>query len=323
MAARPPHLAGRSRALDRIVRAVFPRSVDRARPRGNDHVARCGAAGAAHRVDQIEIITPAKQLGTLGRKRLGDPVVRIMPRGVGGLHGTGGCQAIICQRHALAIVEEQVAAAILADDMARIDQAADLEVDRITPRPSHRRRMDHEDIGEARQRRGPRRLHERDVDEIAPVMSGNIDRKHSAQRLLQGRAKRTPVHQIARMPDQQPRRGIERGMRHVVVVAVLQDGRIGIIAREHRIEIGAIAAIRDPLPFQTAPPERLGSRGAGGTSCSRSGGRLPSRRCPGAEDRTGGCQLQGRSTRFHMHTPNWNTNSIMGIATKASGSRGV
>src|SRR5580698_8238724 len=54
MPARPPWLVGRKRPDQRIVRAMLPRSMDRAGASRNDHVSRGRPGGAADRRDEIK-----------------------------------------------------------------------------------------------------------------------------------------------------------------------------------------------------------------------------------------------------------------------------
>src|SRR5207244_1626317 len=73
------------------------------------------------------------------------------------------------------------------------------------------------------------------------------------------------VHQIAAVPDDQPRIGEEGREGHVIIPAVLENGRVGVIAGNDRIEIGAVAQIRFALSLEGAAPMRLAR---GSTWCS-------------------------------------------------------
>src|SRR3546814_18965382 len=48
----------------------------------------------------------------------------------------------------------------------------------------------------------------------------------------QRRADRPPVHQVARVPDDEPRIGIEGREGHVIVAPILQDRRVGMVDRK-------------------------------------------------------------------------------------------
>src|SRR3546814_6812240 len=80
MAARPPGLGARLRVDERIVRAVPPRAVDRARARRDHHMAGRRSRSAADRGDQVIIVTVVRDLRPLGRKTLDHPVGGIAPR---------------------------------------------------------------------------------------------------------------------------------------------------------------------------------------------------------------------------------------------------
>ena len=97
----------------------------------------------------------------------------------------------------------------------------------------------------------------REVDVVAPLVLDEIRGPDRADVLAQRRADRRPVHQVARLPDDQPRIGVERRERHVVVVAVLQHRRVGVIAGEDRVEEGAIAQVGLALALDAAGPARL------------------------------------------------------------------
>ena len=61
--------------------------------------------------------------------------------------------------------------------------------------------------------------------------------------------------------------GVERRERHVVVVAVLEDRRVGMIAGHDRVEVGAVAEIGLALAFDAARPR--GARGLAATALRR------------------------------------------------------
>src|SRR3954454_1682579 len=130
---RPPRLGGAGRAHDRVVRAILPRTLDRLRARSDDHMPGRWSRRPANRGYEIEIAGVAKQLRALGRERLDHPIVRIFPGLVSGFDGTCGGKAVVGQPHAPDAVDEQIALAVLADDVARIDAVMDVEVDRLAP----------------------------------------------------------------------------------------------------------------------------------------------------------------------------------------------
>lgn len=229
--ARPPSLRSVLRAGDRIAGMVLPRSVHRARAGDDDHVPGRRSRRAAHGADEVEPVAASEQLRALERVGLGDPLVGVAPSVVHLLELADRRQAVVGEPHHPDAVDEEVAVAVLADDVPRVDRAADSEVDRLRPRPAHRRRVDHEDR-RLRQLR-PRRRDERDVDEEPPVVLGDVDRERVAERLRQRRTLVRPVHEVGRAEQRQARRGLERRVRHPVLVADADHGRVGAVAREN------------------------------------------------------------------------------------------
>ena len=75
-------------------------------------------------------------------------------------------------------------------------------------------------------------------------MIGQIRRPHFAfaRKIWQRARNRRPVHQIARMPDDQTRRVAIRRVRHVKIAAHAQNRRVGVIAREERILKSGVVA---------------------------------------------------------------------------------
>ena len=127
-----------------------------------------------------------------------------------------------------------------------------VEIDRLAPRALDAIGVDDID-------RAPLGGARRDVDEVAAVVLDEVRRPDRADGLGQRRADRLPVHQVARVPDDEARIGVERRERHVVVVAVLQDRRVGMVAGEDRIEEGAVAEIGVALALD-ALPQRMSDR---------------------------------------------------------------
>jgi hypothetical protein len=60
------------------------------------------------------------------------------------------------------------------------------------------------------------------------------------------------------MPDHDAGVRVERRERHPVVVAVLEDRRVGAVAREHGVEIVAVAEVGDALAFEALAPAKVG-----------------------------------------------------------------
>ena len=127
------------------------------------------------------------------------------------------------------------------------------ERDRIAPRTFDRFRPAHEDI--------VHRLRlDRNVEQEAStilVKTGRPDRPDIA---CQRRVQRAPVHQIPRMPDGEAGIGVEGRKGDVVILAILQDRRIGSIARDERIDERPVALVGDPLVVEPAP---VGARPGG------------------------------------------------------------
>jgi len=103
----------------------------------------------------------------------------------------------------------------------------------------------------------------RDIEEVAAVVPGQRYGPDRADIGLQRRRPGRPVHQVPGVPDDHAGIGVERRKGHVVVVAILEDGRIGMVARQNRIEEGAVAQIRLALALQ-APAPGNGFRGLRG-----------------------------------------------------------
>ena len=189
MAARPPRLGRVLGAGDRVAGVVLPRPVHRPRARDDHHVPGRRAAGAADRADEVEPLAAPEELRALERVRLGDPLVGVPPAVVDLLEFAHGRQPVVGELDAAHPAREEVARAVLADDMAGVDHSADAEVDRLRPRAAHRVGVDHEDrrVGQRR----PRRRDERDVDEEAAVVLGDVDGERVADRVRQRGASRT------------------------------------------------------------------------------------------------------------------------------------
>ena len=97
-----------------------------------------------------------------------------------------------------------------------------------------------------------------DVNEIAIVMLAQIERPDRAERFVQRRSDRRPVDQVGGMPDDDPRLRKIRREGHVVILAVLEDGRIWPVARDDSIAVHAVAQVGRALPLPAALPARCG-----------------------------------------------------------------
>ena len=247
MAARPPRFAAVHGAGDWIVRRVLPRPVDGTRARGDHHVAggwSCGAAdGGGH-------VIPATMTGDLGAFlciRFHVPFFGILPAVVDMLDLAHGAQPVMGELHVVAGTEEQVALAVFAHGVAGVDVFGQLQVDWLAPRPADIVGPDHVVtavvVGASRE-----------IEVVAPFMLDQVrcpDRPHVGG---DGVADGLPVDKVARVPEWQPRIGVEGRQGEVVVITVLQHGRIGPVTGQHRIAERAIAQVRLPLVFDAKHP---------------------------------------------------------------------
>ena len=220
VAARPPFLARIGGAHQRIGRAVFPGTVDRLRACGDHHVPGGRTRRATDGGHHVEVFAVAHDLRAFRREALDHPVVGITPRIVNMFDGAIGRQPIVLELHAIAAREEQVSLAVLADDVARVDVRRQIEVDGLAPRAAHRFRMHHV-VRASAAGAG------REVDEVTAIVFGDVAGPDRADGRRQCGADGAPVHEVARMPDDDARIRVERRERHPVVVAVLEDGGIG------------------------------------------------------------------------------------------------
>ena len=146
--------------------------------------------------------------------------------------------------------QEEIPPAVGTGDVARVDPA-DLQVDRIAPRPA-------DAVGPDDVVRSVRRADAREVDVVAPLVLHEIRRPDRADVLEQRRPHRLPVDQVAGVPDDEARIRVERRERHVVVVAVPENRRVRVIARHDRIQKRAVPEVRLPLAFDAAGPGPAG-----------------------------------------------------------------
>src|SRR5690606_21526672 len=101
---------------------------------------------------------------------------------------------------AVAARQEQPARPVLADRMAGVDMIREAQIDRIAPRSLYPVGPDH-----------PARVRSlgRDIKIVTAVMLAEFGRPHRTDIAGERRADRAPVHQIARMPDDQARIAVE------------------------------------------------------------------------------------------------------------------
>ena len=269
--ARPPRLRRVGAADQRVVRVVGPGPEHRPRAGHGDHVAGRGAGRPADRGDEVEPVAAPEQLGPFQGVRLDDPVVRVAPAVVRVLDLAVGGQPVVGESDPRHRVQEQVSAAVLAHHVPGVDVAPDAEVDRLGPRPGDVVGVRYIDAG--RFQRRPRCRHERDVEVVAAVHLGQVGREHAPDRVLDGRADRRPVDEVARVPDHQAGRVVERAEGEVVVVAVLQHGGVGEVTGQDGVDVRAVALVGAALPFEGGAhrcprlswPVRTARARAGGT----------------------------------------------------------
>ena len=262
MAARPPALVQAGRAHQRIGRMLLPRAMDRSRSGGDHHMAGRRPRRPAHGRQHVEPVAMAMDFGSFGREAFDIPIIGIAPGIIDMLDRADGRQAVFRQPDAVAARQEQPSAAIFPHRVAGIDMVVQLEVYGVAPWPVDRVGMDDEDaVG--------LRLH-RNVEEIAPRMLFQADRPDRADIPAQRRPARLPVDEIAAVPDGQAGIGIKGRKGHVIIRAVLQDGGIGSIAGNQRIEEAPVTQVGDPLiveaPFPFRRRRALGQGGGDGRS---------------------------------------------------------
>jgi hypothetical protein len=147
---------------------------------------------------------------------------------------------------------------LLVDHVAGVDVAGQLQVDRLAPRPLDPVGPDHVAgvvVGELG----------RQVDVVAALVLAELGGPDRTDIGLQRGADRRPVHQVLGPPDQQARIGVERRVGHVVVVAVLEDRRIGMVAGQDGVEERPVAQVGLALALDPLGPgrSRAGGRRAG------------------------------------------------------------
>ncbi len=218
----------------------------RLRSRRHHHVARGRSRRPALREHHVVVVAPLQHLRAFLREPLHHPVLRVLPPVVDLLRLGRHRQAIVGERDHQAGAQEEIPPAVGIGDVAWIDPA-DLEVDRVAPGPA-------DAVGPDDVVRSVRGADAGEVDVVAPLVLHEIRRPDRADVLEQRRPHRLPVDQVAGMPDDEARIGVERRERHVVVVAVLENRRVRVVARHDRIQKRAVAEVRLPLAFDAAGP---------------------------------------------------------------------
>ena len=181
---------------------MFPRAVDRARARDDDHVAGGWAGCAADGRDEVEPFPPAQDFRAFGREAFDDPLLGITPRIVDVFDLADGGEAVIAQADAVTAGEEEPACAVFADGVAGIDVARQVEVDGFRPWAFGPFGVDDVDRALLREARG-------DEEEVAAVVLGEFGRPDGADVGVQRGGERRPVHEVAALPDDEARIGFE------------------------------------------------------------------------------------------------------------------
>ena len=262
VAARPPGLGGVGAAQERVVGHVLPGAVDGARARHDDHVPGGGPGGAADGGDEVVPAVAHEVLGPLQGVGLDDPVLGVAPAVVDVGDGAGGGQAVAGQAHAVDAAEEQVALAVLADGVARVDVAADAQVDGLGPLALDVVGPDDGDGGGVHARPGGR--HEGDVHVEAALVLDQVGGEDAAPGVRAGGADRLPVDEVGRAPQDEGGAGLEGGEGEVVDVPHAQDGGVGAVAAHDGVAVGAVAEVGAALVLGAAAPGGGGGLAGGG-----------------------------------------------------------
>ncbi len=172
-----------------------------------------------------------------------------------------------------------------------------VQVDGFAPRPFDVFGVDHPD-------RAVVRSAGRDVEVVTVVVPAQVAGPHRADRRVQCRGERAPVHEVARVPEHDARIGVEGRERQVIVVAVLEDRRVRLIAGDDRIQEAPVAEVGVALALDASPPAQ-GFAAAGAARVRRRlGGRGDAgrRHGHGRADAGGGqYRLQGLAARESRH----------------------
>lgn len=130
-------------------------------------------------------------------------------------------------------------------------EVADVQIDRIAPRAADVVGP-HDHVGDAI------RTEHRKVDVEAALVVNEIGRPDVADVAVERGPHRIPVHQIPRVPDQQPRHAVERRMDHVVVAAEFPHRRVRIVACEDRVYESTVAEVGFALALDASGETRHG-----------------------------------------------------------------
>ncbi len=187
-------------------------------------VAGARAAGAALGHVEIEPAVALQQLGAFQASTF---------HANGGGHGPGvedlagrglHRQAVRGQLGHAAAVHIEKAASILGD-MGRVN-GVDTQTDRLAPRPGGVIGMN-----DAQAAFG------REVDVVAALVLAEVGRPDGAIEAVESGGYRTPVDQVAGVPDQQPRGVVKAGVGKVEVVADANGAGVGMVAAQDGIAI--------------------------------------------------------------------------------------
>ena len=134
MSAAPPAIFVGIGMDERIVGAVFPRSVDALRTSHDNHVTGGRTCRATLGIEVIVVVANLAELGTFEAKTFGGPIFRIHPSGIDHLLGArNDVQAVVGELGTLARTHEQPALTILSHYMAGVD-VGNAQIDGLAPR---------------------------------------------------------------------------------------------------------------------------------------------------------------------------------------------
>src|SRR3954469_16641926 len=156
-----------------------------------------------------------------------------------------GRETLISQADAISATQEQITFAVLAHRMSRINVLREFEIHGLTPGTCDFVRVD-DVVGMVGW--GTRGY----VYVVATLVFDQLGRPDRADRRSQRGSDRLPAHQVARGPDHYSGIGIKRREGEIVIIAVFQERRIGMIARHDGVEVGPVALVRFALTFEAA-----------------------------------------------------------------------
>ncbi len=220
VAARPPFLPAGGGADDGVVGRIFPGAVEAAGAGHDDHVAGGGAGGAALGGDLVKPAVLAEKFGGFEELALGLPGARVVPAVVDFFFFTDHGEAVIGEADAVAFGEKEPAATVFVHGVAGVD-VADVEFDGIAPRAANVGGPEHPVFSGGGE-----------VDVVFAVVFDEVGSHGRTDDPGHGAADGFPVRQVLRVPDEEARRVEERRVRQVVVIAIAQDGGIGIVAAQ-------------------------------------------------------------------------------------------